>query len=115
MIPAFVIALGFVLFIVLTDLWLGYLDILRVSDAQHLIDRGSPYIDVDPPERYAVDHPRGSVNMPYPFTDYLARHLDRAVPVVVHGHHFRALRATHQLRQRGFRVVNLGSARTESF
>ena len=115
MIPAFVVALCFVAFIVLTDLWLGYLDILRVTDAQHWIDRGSPYIDVDPPERFAVEHPRGSINMPYPHTDWLARNLDRTRPLVIHGHHFRALRAAHRLRKIGFRVVNLGSARTESF
>jgi hypothetical protein len=108
-------AIGVVTFIVVTDLVLGYLDILRVTKAQHLIEKGSPYIDVDPPRRYEAAHPPGSINMPYPNTMYLARKLDRQVPVVVHGHHFRAIRAAIRLRRIGFSVLNLGSARTEAF
>jgi rhodanese-related sulfurtransferase len=115
MISPAIAALCFVSIIVVTDLVLGYLDILRVTKAQQLIEKGSPYIDVDPPERYAAAHPPGSINMPYPHTNYLARKLDRAVPLVVHGHHFRAIRAAIRLRTLGFSVLNLGSARTEAF
>jgi rhodanese-related sulfurtransferase len=110
MIPAPVVALMFVAVIVIVDLTLGYFDILRVTEAQHLIDKGSPYIDVDAHDRFALSHPRGSVNMPYPFTVYLARHLDRSVPLVVHGHRFRSALAAHKLRKHGFQVLSLGSA-----
>ncbi len=113
MVSALIVSLLFVAAFLAIVLPLGWLDMGRVTRAQHLIAAGSPYIDVDPPEQYALAHPHGSVSMPYPHTVDLARNLDRSVTLVIHGHFFRAALATHRLRKAGFRVLSLGSARVE--
>lgn len=48
MIPAPVLALLFVGGFFVVVLTFGWLDVIQVTRAQHLIDSGSPYIDVDP-------------------------------------------------------------------
>ena len=114
MIPAPILALFFVGGFFAVVLTFGWLDVIQVTHAQHLIDSGSPYIDVDSHMDFAREHPRGSVNMPLRDVVYLARSLDRSVPLVVYGHFFRATFAARRLRRAGFQVLSLGTARTES-
>jgi hypothetical protein len=85
----------------------------RATRAQRLIEAGSPYLDVDSLVDYEREHPAGSVSMPCPYVVYLASRLDRRVPLVVHGHFFRAMLASYRLRKAGFRVLSVGSLQAE--
>lgn len=103
----------FLMLFLLAVVLLGTLDVGRVDRAHELIARGSPLVDVDPPEVFLHAHPHGAINIPLEDIARVAREiLDPTQVIVVHGHWFRAFLAARELRARGFFVLNIGSAST---
>jgi rhodanese-related sulfurtransferase len=113
-IPAYVIALLFLGFVIALTFVLWQVEVVSVIRMRKLLSEGAPLIDIDPPDVFEKDHPPGAINVPLRDLPGLAGQLDPNRPVVIYGHHtLSTALATRELRQRGFRVLDIGPARPD--
>jgi len=115
--PAPIVALLVLAVVLGLSLVIGHLDVVRAFRAQKLLARGSPLIDVDPPEVFDEEHhPDGAINVPLDDLAAIASELDPSHTIIVFGHNsLRSAMAAHALRARGFRVLDLGPAQPDNF